>query len=75
MERKLRRRIPGLILTGGTDATTLAAVASSGVRWLTKPADPDVLASALAGMVARRNMMGEGRQGETGASHESAHSR
>jgi signal transduction histidine kinase/ActR/RegA family two-component response regulator len=74
MERKFRRRIPGLILTGGTDATTLAAVANSGARWLTKPADPDVLASALAGMMMRRNMMGEGRQGETGASHESAHS-
>jgi signal transduction histidine kinase/ActR/RegA family two-component response regulator len=56
MERKFLRKIPSLILTGGTDKTTLAAVANSGVRWLTKPADPDVLASALAAMVARRDM-------------------
>jgi signal transduction histidine kinase/ActR/RegA family two-component response regulator len=74
MERKYFRKIPGLILTGGTDATTLAAMTTSGVPWLTKPADPDVLASALAGIVATRNMSGRGRERGRGENHESAHS-
>ena len=56
MERTLRKKVPGLILTGGTDAATLAAVATGGVRWLTKPADPDVVAGAIAGIISRPNM-------------------
>jgi signal transduction histidine kinase/ActR/RegA family two-component response regulator len=53
MEAKLFRKIPGLILTGGTDAATLATVIASGRSWLTKPADPDIVAAAIAGIVAR----------------------
>jgi ActR/RegA family two-component response regulator len=60
MERTFLRKFPGLILTGGTDAATLAAVASSGVRWLTKPADPDIIASVLAGVIARRRFISHG---------------
>lgn len=52
MERKLRRTIPGLILTGGTDSATLEIVIGSGVPWLTKPANPDMIAEALARLVA-----------------------
>jgi signal transduction histidine kinase/ActR/RegA family two-component response regulator len=53
MEVKFLRKIPGLILTGGTDAVTLATVIASGRSWLTKPADPDIVAAAIAGIVAR----------------------
>lgn len=53
MEVKFLRTIPGLILTGGTDAITLATVIASGRSWLTKPADPDIVAAAIAGIVAR----------------------
>lgn len=56
MEAKFLRTIPGLILTGGTDPTTLAAVIASGRSWLTKPADPDVVAAAIAGIVARSRL-------------------
>ena len=54
MERQMLRRIPGLILTGGTDTATLATVINSRLLWLTKPADPEVIAGALAGLIARR---------------------
>jgi DNA-binding response OmpR family regulator len=53
IERTLHKKVPGLILTGGTDAATLAAIATGGVRWLTKPADPDVIAGAIAGIISR----------------------
>ncbi len=56
MERTFSRKIPGLVLTGGTDAATLAAVANSGVKWLTKPADPDVVAGAIASIVDRSDI-------------------
>jgi signal transduction histidine kinase/ActR/RegA family two-component response regulator len=52
MEVRFLRKIPGLILTGGTDAATLATVIASGRSWLTKPADPDILAAAIAGILA-----------------------
>jgi signal transduction histidine kinase/ActR/RegA family two-component response regulator len=60
MERAFLRKFPGLILTGGTDAVTLAAVTTSGVTWLTKPADPDIVASVLAGVIAKRRALPPG---------------
>jgi signal transduction histidine kinase/ActR/RegA family two-component response regulator len=54
MERQMLRKIPGLILTGGTDTATLATVINSRLLWLTKPADPELIAGALAGLVARQ---------------------
>jgi DNA-binding response OmpR family regulator len=52
MRAAAAKEMPGLILTGGTDASTLAAVMASGVPWLTKPAEPDMIAGALAKLVA-----------------------
>ncbi len=43
--------VPALILTGGTDAVTLAAVLATGRPWLTKPAEPDDVANALERLI------------------------
>ena len=51
-ERARGQRIPALILTGGTDAATLAAVMKTGRPWLTKPAEPDTVAIALSDLIA-----------------------
>ncbi len=59
MERKFGRTIPLLVLSGGTDAATLAALVRSGVNWMTKPADPDAVAGALAAMARRGDMKGD----------------
>ncbi|MGH6816657.1 MAG: ATP-binding protein [Hyphomicrobiaceae bacterium] len=53
MERQLGRSIPTLILTGGTDRATLAAVMATGRPWLTKPADPEAIAAALVALVKK----------------------
>jgi ActR/RegA family two-component response regulator len=48
MQRELGHRVPTLILTGATDAATLSHLVESRQRWMTKPADPDAIARALA---------------------------
>lgn len=48
LERMLGRPLPTLVLTGATDAESLAARMRSGRPWLTKPADPDIIAGVLA---------------------------
>jgi signal transduction histidine kinase/ActR/RegA family two-component response regulator len=48
MERSMGRRLPTLVLTGATDASTLVSLVHSGRPWMTKPADPDAIARALA---------------------------
>jgi ActR/RegA family two-component response regulator len=53
MERGIARDIPALILTGGTDTATLAAILASRLSWLTKPAEPDMIAAALARLIAK----------------------
>ncbi|WP_170937001.1 MULTISPECIES: ATP-binding protein [Rhodomicrobium] len=58
MEGKLLKKIPVLVLTGGTDRSTLKAVLASRLPWLTKPADPEMIAEALARLVARRDIHG-----------------
>jgi DNA-binding response OmpR family regulator len=52
IEGQFGRRLPTLILTGATDAQTLAGLIGSGRPWLTKPADPDAISSVLAGLAA-----------------------
>lgn len=48
MEKRLGHAIPGLILSGGTDAQTLATLARSGRPFLIKPADARAITDALA---------------------------
>jgi CheY-like chemotaxis protein len=54
IEAQFGRRLPTLILTGATDAETLAGLIASGRPWLTKPADPDAISRVLAGLAAGR---------------------
>ncbi len=51
MSRKLDKFIPTVILSGGTDSATLAALARSGRPWLTKPADPELIAATLSSVL------------------------
>jgi DNA-binding response OmpR family regulator len=51
MSRKLDRSIPAIILSGGTDSATLAALAKSGRPWLTKPADPELIVATLSAIL------------------------
>lgn len=51
MERRFQRQLPTLVLTGGTDADTLGTLTRSGRRWLTKPAEPEHVATALGEVV------------------------
>ena len=51
-ERSRGLSIPALILTGGTDAATLTTVIKTKRPWLTKPAEPDAVANALAALIA-----------------------
>ena len=55
MERQLGRRLPALILTGATDAETLSGLVLTGRRWMTKPADPDAIARAVAELASEGN--------------------
>jgi signal transduction histidine kinase/ActR/RegA family two-component response regulator len=54
MSGKLGRPIPAVILSGGTDSATLAALAKSGRPWLTKPADPELIVAALGAVLKGR---------------------
>jgi signal transduction histidine kinase/ActR/RegA family two-component response regulator len=47
MSGRFGRNIPAIILSGGTDSATLATLAKSGRPWLTKPADPELIAATL----------------------------
>lgn len=53
IEQQFGRRLPTLVLTGATDAETLAELMRSGRRWMTKPADPDSIAAVLAELVGQ----------------------
>jgi signal transduction histidine kinase/ActR/RegA family two-component response regulator len=52
IEKERGRQLPVLILTGATDADTLSTLVLDGRRWMTKPADPDCIARALAELAA-----------------------
>jgi signal transduction histidine kinase/ActR/RegA family two-component response regulator len=43
--------IPSVLLSGGTDSATLAVLAKSGRPWLTKPADPELIAATLSAIL------------------------
>jgi signal transduction histidine kinase/ActR/RegA family two-component response regulator len=51
MSDKCNRSIPAVILSGGTDSATLAALARSGKPWLTKPADPELIVATLHAII------------------------
>lgn len=54
IERELGSALPSLVLSGGTDSATMAKLVATGRPWLTKPADPDVIAETLARLVSSR---------------------
>jgi len=56
MNRSFARPTPTLILTGGTSTATLAAILASQLSWLTKPAEPDMIAEALVRLVENDDM-------------------
>jgi len=56
MNRSFARPTPALILTGGTSTATLAAILASQLSWLTKPAEPDMIAEALVRLVENDDM-------------------
>jgi signal transduction histidine kinase/ActR/RegA family two-component response regulator len=53
LARQAGRPIPSLVLSGATDRETLTELATSGLPWLTKPADPDVIAAAVLQLCTR----------------------
>jgi signal transduction histidine kinase/ActR/RegA family two-component response regulator len=46
--------IPSILLSGGTDSATLAALAKAGRPWLTKPADPELIAATIGSVLHNR---------------------
>jgi signal transduction histidine kinase/CheY-like chemotaxis protein len=54
LEASLATTLPTLILSGGTDAATLAALARSGRPYLTKPADARAITAALSSLLRER---------------------
>lgn len=67
MSGEIDRFIPAVILSGGTDSATLAALAKSGRPWLTKPADPELIVATLNAVIkagrAAHNSTAEERVG------------
>ncbi|MFA5957616.1 ATP-binding protein [Hyphomicrobium sp.] len=51
MAAKTGDDIPSVLLSGGTDSATLAVLAKSGRPWLTKPADPELIAATLSAIL------------------------
>jgi len=54
MARDRGREIPALILSGATDRATLTELVHSGFAWMTKPAHPDQIASAIRDLKSTR---------------------
>ncbi len=57
MSKQAGKHIPALVLSGGTDAGTLAALAKSGRPWLTKPADPELIEATLYSALNERSAL------------------
>jgi DNA-binding response OmpR family regulator len=51
MAAQTENDIPCILLSGGTDSATLAVLAKSGRPWLTKPADPELIAATLGAIL------------------------
>jgi signal transduction histidine kinase/ActR/RegA family two-component response regulator len=59
--------IPTVLLSGGTDSATLAILAKSGRPWLTKPADPELIAATLSAILKAHKVSLNGSGAELGA--------
>ncbi|MBN9246336.1 MAG: hypothetical protein J0I81_02595, partial [Hyphomicrobium sp.] len=67
MAARLNTDIPAVLLSGGTDSATLAVLARSGRPWLTKPADPELIAATLSALLNARKASLKGFTAEYGA--------
>ena len=67
MTARLNTDIPAVLLSGGTDSATLAVLARSGRPWLTKPADPELIAATLSALLNARKASLKGFTAEYGA--------
>ena len=63
ISRKLGKLLPSVILSGGTDCATLAALAKSGRPWLTKPVDPDLIVATLAAVLKANDVANDDVEG------------
>lgn len=54
MTKKTGAEIPSILLSGGTDSATLAILAKAKLPWLTKPADPELIAATLGAILRAR---------------------
>ena len=67
MAAKFDDDIPSVLLSGGTDSATLAVLAKSGRRWLTKPADPELIAASLGAILRAHKVSHTGFDADFGA--------
>ncbi len=67
MAAKLDEDIPSVLLSGGTDSATLAILAKSGRPWLTKPADPELIAATLSAILKAHKGSQSGFDADLGA--------
>lgn len=67
MAAKFGSEIPSVLLSGGTDSATLAVLAKAGLPWLTKPADPELIAATLGAIFKAHMLSKNGFDAEFGA--------
>lgn len=67
MAAELNQDIPSVLLSGGTDSATLAMLSKSGMPWLTKPADPELIAATLSVIFKPRKTSQGGMEAGLGA--------
>ncbi|CAA2143779.1 ATP-binding protein [Hyphomicrobium sp. ghe19] len=67
MAARTNTDIPTVILSGATDSATLAILAKSGRPWLTKPADPELIAATLSAILNAHKVSLNGFNAEFGA--------
>jgi CheY-like chemotaxis protein len=67
MAKKTGEEIPSILLSGGTDSATLAILAKAGLPWLTKPADPELIAATLGAILKAQTNSKNGFDSEFGA--------
>ena len=66
MAAKFGSEIPSVLLSGGTDSATLAVLAKAGFPWLTKPADPELIAATLGAILKAHMISKNGFDAEFG---------
>jgi ActR/RegA family two-component response regulator len=67
MTKKAGVEIPSVLLSGGTDSATLAVLAKAGFPWLTKPADPELIAATLSAIINAHKISKNGFVADFGA--------